>query len=218
MIKGSCAGRTRSALDPKPLKTLVEGAHWSSAVDRPLLSAGPGRMRFRVDVEPASVSRLAVGRARLVRAAVRHHDGYFVIFGVNSFFHRPVLRTAVAYSEAAPHAQCRRDLGVGDPHCEGNQVENINETSDIMVAHDPILARLAAQIGLQDPQKPLEHSAMQAQAALQGIGDHAREGGQHGAAEEYASGRGAEQSGTGFSRKQAVPQPAETGPAREGPE
>src|SRR5260370_3349359 len=197
MIKGSCAGRTTSALDTNPLKPLVEAGQLSTAVDQPLLSAGPGRMRFRVDVEPHSVSRLAVGRARVVGAAVGHHDGYFVIFGVNSFFHRPVLRTAVAYSEAAPHAQCRRDLSVGDPHCEGNQVENIDEASDIMVAHDPILARLAAQIGLQDPQKPLEPSAMHAQPALQWVGDHARKGGQHGAAEEYASAPGGVQSETG---------------------
>src|SRR5260370_6513065 len=154
MIKGSCAGRTPSALDTKPLKTLVEAGQLSAAVDQPLLSAGPGRMRFRVDVEPQSVSRLAVGRARLVRAAVGHHDGYFVIFGVNSFFHRPVLHTAVAYSEAAPHAQCGRDLSVGDPHCEGNQGENINETGDIMVAEDPILARPAHKIGPKDRQKP----------------------------------------------------------------
>src|SRR5208282_4334459 len=124
------AGRTISALDAKPLKALVETGQLSTAVDQPLLSAGPGRMRFRVDVEPQSISRLAVSRARLVRAAVRHHDGYLVIFGVNSFFHRTVLRTLPAYSEAAPHAQCRRDLGVRDPHCEGNQVEKIDEAGD----------------------------------------------------------------------------------------
>src|SRR5690349_6082737 len=108
MIKGSIARWAASALDTKPLKALVEAGQLSTAIDQPLLAAGPGRMGFRVDIEPQGVSRFAVGRARLVRAAVRHHDGYFVIFGVNSFFHRTVLRTAVAYSEAAPHAQCRR--------------------------------------------------------------------------------------------------------------
>src|SRR5882757_1591730 len=142
MIKGSgqCSsdGRTTSALDAKSLEALVEAGQLSTAVDQPLLSAGPGGMRFRVDVEPQCVSRLPVGRARLVRAAVRHHDGYFVILGVNSIFHRTVLCTAVAYSEAAPHAQRWRDLSVRDPHCEGNQIENIDEAGDIMVAHDPI--------------------------------------------------------------------------------
>jgi alkylated DNA repair dioxygenase AlkB len=55
---------------------------------------------------------------------------------------------------------------------------------------------------------------MQAQAALQGIGEHTRKGGQHGAAEKYAGGCDDEQFGTGGSRKQAVPQPAETGAER----
>src|SRR5580692_12653808 len=97
--QGAHAGRATSALDPKSLKSLVEAGQLSTAVDQPLLSAGPGRMRFRVDVEAQCVSRLAVGRARLVRGAVRHYDGNFVIFGVNCFFHRPVLHAAVAYSE-----------------------------------------------------------------------------------------------------------------------
>src|SRR5271170_6317588 len=111
MIKGPSAGSTTSALDTKPLKSLVEAGQLSTTVDQPLLSAGPGRMRFRVDVEPQGVPRLAVGRARLVRAAVRHHDGYLMIFGVNSFFHRTALRTALTYSERAPRAQCRADHG-----------------------------------------------------------------------------------------------------------
>jgi hypothetical protein len=50
----------------------------------------------------------------------------------------------VAYNEAAPHAQYRRDLSAGNPHCEGSQVENIDEAGDIMVAHDPISTGLAA--------------------------------------------------------------------------
>ena len=54
------------------------------------------------------------------------------------------------------------DLSVRDPHCEGNQVENIGEAGDIVVAHEPISTRLAAQIGFQDPQKPLEPAPMQA--------------------------------------------------------
>ena len=57
---------------------------------------------------------------------------------------------------------------------------------------------------------------MQPHPALQRIGDHAGKGGQHGAAEEYAGGRGGEQSGTGGSRKQPVPQPPETGAERKG--
>src|ERR1700720_670710 len=180
--QGADADWTTSALDAKSLKSLVEAGQLSTAIDQPLLSAGPGRMRFRVDVQPQCVPRLSVGRARLVRAAVRHHDGYLMIFRVDSFFHRTVLRTAAAYSEAIPHAQCRRDLGVGYPHCEGNQVENIDEPGDIMVAHEPISTRLAAQISLQDLQEPLEPGPMQAQPALQRIGDYAGKGGQHGAA------------------------------------
>ena len=58
-----------------------------------------------------------------------------------------VLRAAAAYSETPPHGQCRRDLGMGDPHCEGNQVENIDEAGDIVVPYETISTRLAAQIG-----------------------------------------------------------------------
>src|ERR1700730_11017141 len=57
---------------------------------------------------------------------------------------------------------------------------------------------------------------MQAQPALQRIGDHAGKGAQHGAAEEYGGGRGSEQPGTGGSRKQTVPHAAETGAERKG--
>src|ERR1700739_404206 len=67
MIKGSSARWTTSALDTKPLEPLVEAGQLSTAVDQPLLSAGPGRMRLRVDVEAQCVSWLAVGRARLIR-------------------------------------------------------------------------------------------------------------------------------------------------------
>src|SRR5271165_1633844 len=109
MIKGPPvphAGRT-SALDAKALKALIEAGKLSAGVDQTLLSARPGRVRFRVDVEPQSVPQFAVSRACLVGAPVRHHDGDFMIIGVNSFFHRTVLRTTPAYIEAPRSMQCR---------------------------------------------------------------------------------------------------------------
>src|SRR5215472_5799920 len=112
-------------------------------------------MRFGIDVEPQGVSRLAVSRTRLIRASVGHHDGDFVIIRVNSFFHQTILHAAAAYSEAALYAMsgdngrpCRpsRNLSMRDAHCEGDQVEKIDQASDVVVAHDPSSTRLSRQI------------------------------------------------------------------------
>src|SRR6516165_7127205 len=103
------------------------------------------------------------------------------------------------------------NLGVRHPHCEGDQVKKVDEAGDVVVAQDGISARLTSEVGFQYLQKPLEPAPMQTEAALQGVGDHAGEGGEHGAAEEDAGGCGSEQSGADGSREQAVPQPAETG-------
>src|SRR5215472_16440281 len=94
-----------SLFDAESLKTLVEAGELSATVDQPLLPAGPGRMRFRIDIEPQCISRLAVGRTRLVRAPVRHHDGNLVIIRVNSFLHRTILLRAGPFTEAAMSRQ-----------------------------------------------------------------------------------------------------------------
>src|SRR5690348_11659587 len=75
----------QSALDAETLEALVEARELPAGVDQPLLPARPGRVGFRVDVEPQGVPGLAIGRARLVRGPVRHHDRYFMIIGVDSF-------------------------------------------------------------------------------------------------------------------------------------
>src|SRR5262249_16265481 len=103
----SSTGRPMSALDAETLEAFIEAGQLSAGVDQTLLSTGPRRMRFRVDVEPQGVPRFAVGRARLVGGPVRHDDGDFMIIGVNSFFHGRVLGTAAAYIEAPRPMQCR---------------------------------------------------------------------------------------------------------------
>ena len=46
-------------------------------------------MRFRVDVEAQRVAGFAVGRARLIRGAVGHHDRDLVIVGVDALSIEP---------------------------------------------------------------------------------------------------------------------------------
>src|SRR5229473_261893 len=52
-------------------------------------------MRFRVDFEAQRVAFLAVGRARLVGAAIGHQDRDVVIIGVNAFLHRAYLESSM---------------------------------------------------------------------------------------------------------------------------
>src|SRR5581483_4737129 len=59
----------------------------SAAVDELLLTAGPGRVRLRVDLELHRVARLAPGRARRVFGAIRHDDFDRMIVGVNPVLH-----------------------------------------------------------------------------------------------------------------------------------
>src|SRR5215471_6364607 len=106
------------------------------------------------------------------------------------------------------------NLGVRHPHCESDQVEKVDEAGDVVVAQDAISTQLTAKVSFQHLQKPLELAPMQTETALQGVGDHTGEGGEHGAAKEHDGGCGSEQAGAGGSREQAVPQPAKTGAKR----
>src|SRR5438876_3489047 len=66
---------------------LLEPRQPAAAVDQVLLAAGPGRMRFRIDVEPHGVARLAPGAPRLEFGAVGHHHLDGVILGMNVALH-----------------------------------------------------------------------------------------------------------------------------------
>src|SRR5580704_17115208 len=83
-------------LDADAAEALVEARELTTAVEQPLLTAGPGRMRFGIDFQPQRVAGLAIGRSRLVARAIGHHDSDLVIVRVNSLFHRPAPRKAAA--------------------------------------------------------------------------------------------------------------------------
>ena len=51
-------------------------------------------MRLRVDVELQNVARLAPGRPGLALAAIGHHEGDFVIVGMNVLLHSLLLLAA----------------------------------------------------------------------------------------------------------------------------
>src|SRR6202007_3328256 len=78
----------------EPGKLLLEAREASAAVDQLLLAAGPGRMRFRVDIEMHRVARLAPRGAGLELGAVGHHHLDGVILGVDLGFHRLPRRFA----------------------------------------------------------------------------------------------------------------------------
>src|SRR5260370_6450788 len=71
----------------KPRLPFWHPARATAAIDQLLRTAGPRRMRLRVDVEAHGVARLAPGRTRQELGAVGHHDLDRVIAGVNFGFH-----------------------------------------------------------------------------------------------------------------------------------
>src|SRR5260370_19331564 len=87
----SLPARGALLLYPETLEALVE-AREVAAVDQPLLTAGTGGMRLRIDLEPERVAGLAVGRSSLVGGAVGHHDGDLVIIRMDAVFHRHAPR------------------------------------------------------------------------------------------------------------------------------
>src|SRR5690606_38929451 len=91
-------------LQAEAAEALVELRNLPAAIDQTML-AGPGRMGLGVDVQAHGLTRLAVGRARLVLGPVGHHDGDLVIIGVDVFLHGsgPLKRRAV-YPTAPPGA------------------------------------------------------------------------------------------------------------------
>src|SRR5437762_7595752 len=78
-----------SALRAEILEAAVEASELPTGVEQPLLAAGPGLVRFRVDLQAQRVAFLAVGRAGLVARAIGHHDCDLVIIRVNAVLDRP---------------------------------------------------------------------------------------------------------------------------------
>src|SRR5436853_7873338 len=79
------------------LEAAIEAGELSAGIEQAVLAAGPGRVRFRVDIEAQRVAFLAVGRARLVARPIGHHDRDLVIIRVNAILHRtyPQIRGGI---------------------------------------------------------------------------------------------------------------------------
>src|SRR5271165_1282899 len=60
VVESDPNGAGGSGLDAKSLESLVEAGELTAAVNQALLPAGPGRMRFRIDVEAQGVAGFAV--------------------------------------------------------------------------------------------------------------------------------------------------------------
>src|SRR5262245_2538230 len=68
-------------------KLLLEPGQPAAAVEQLLVTAGPGRMGFRVDVEMEDVALLAPGCAGRELAAIGHFDRNGVVFGMGILLH-----------------------------------------------------------------------------------------------------------------------------------
>src|SRR5947209_7306237 len=66
---------------------LLEARDAATAIHQLGVAAGPGRVRFRVDIEVQSVAFLAPGGAGQVLGSVGHHDLNRMIIRVNFGFH-----------------------------------------------------------------------------------------------------------------------------------
>src|SRR5580704_17995159 len=95
--------KQRAAMQPLLLQEtfefLLEARQAATAVDQVLLTAGPGRMRLRVDVEMQRVARLAPGRPGRELGAVGHDHFDEVVVGMSVRFHGSL--TALAGAGAA---------------------------------------------------------------------------------------------------------------------
>ena len=95
-------------------KLFLEARHTAAAVEQVLLAAGPGRMRFRVDIEMQRIAGLAPGGARGEFGAVGHDDLDGVIVGMGICFHDRVLLFGGFSGSIA-----RRGLSGKPPHLTG---------------------------------------------------------------------------------------------------
>ena len=85
--------------------TLVEAIDASCGIDQ-LLFAGKERVAGRTDFD---VQVTFAGRASLERLAARAGNGYFVVFGMNSWFHS----SSLSIGGPRPHFQTGYIRGLG---------------------------------------------------------------------------------------------------------
>src|SRR5204863_8492834 len=78
-----------SALRAEILEAAVEASELPTGVEQPLLAAGSGRVRFRVDLKSQRVASLAVGRAGLVARSIVKQACDHVIAPLNAAIPRP---------------------------------------------------------------------------------------------------------------------------------
>jgi hypothetical protein len=66
---------------------LLKSRQPSAAVEQMLLAAGPGRVRFRIDIQMQRIPRLAPGRPRGEFGAIRHDDFDEMVVRMGVGFH-----------------------------------------------------------------------------------------------------------------------------------
>ncbi len=84
---GGRAGAVSLPEDTDAFELLLEPGHAAAAIHDLLGAAGPGRMRFGVDVEVQLVAFLAPGGTGLILGPVGHHDRNHMIIRMNFGFH-----------------------------------------------------------------------------------------------------------------------------------
>src|SRR5215468_9383769 len=78
-------------LEAEAGELLFEAGHAPGAIHDLLLTAGPGRMRLRIDVEAQRVALLAPGGAGGELGSVGHDDLDGVVVGVGVGLHKSIL-------------------------------------------------------------------------------------------------------------------------------
>src|SRR5579864_2980863 len=104
LFKGAPAPRVAGKgllFQPNALETLVEAGELATGFVEALLATGPSRVGLRINLKMERIAGLAIGRARLVARAIRHHDGDLMVIRVDAVLHRALRKSGGFIAEAS---------------------------------------------------------------------------------------------------------------------